>query len=64
MEVGALQLSLNFVLILQPLLLHPNVVQVFGVSLDGPQPVIILEYCAGGINRIKSNHKHSSQFFI
>jgi hypothetical protein len=28
---------------------HPNVVQMFGVSLDGPQPVIILEYCAGGI---------------
>jgi hypothetical protein len=21
----------------------------FGVSLDGPQPVIVLEYCAGGI---------------
>jgi hypothetical protein len=29
----------------------------FGVSLDGPQPVIVLEYCAGGIksNQIKSN---------
>jgi len=27
---------------------HPNVVQMFGVSLDGPQPVIILEYCTGG----------------
>jgi hypothetical protein len=28
----------------------------FGVSLDGPQPVIVLEYCAGGIksNQIKS----------
>lgn len=31
---------------------HPNVVQMFGVSLDGPQPVIVMEYCAGGI---KSN---------
>jgi hypothetical protein len=31
---------------------HPNVVQVFGISLDGPQPVIVMEYCAGGI---KSN---------
>jgi serine/threonine protein kinase len=41
---------------------HPNVVQVFGVSLDGPQPVIVLEYCAGGI---KSNLiTNSSQFFI
>jgi hypothetical protein len=28
---------------------HPNVVQMFGVSLDGPQPVLVLEYCAGGI---------------
>jgi serine/threonine protein kinase len=27
---------------------HPNVVQVFGVSLDGPQPVIVMEYCTGG----------------
>jgi hypothetical protein len=28
---------------------HPNVVQVFGVSLDGPQPVLVMEYCAGGV---------------
>jgi len=27
---------------------HPNVVHLFGVSLDGPQPVIVMEYCAGG----------------
>jgi serine/threonine protein kinase len=27
---------------------HPNVVHVFGISVDGPQPVIILEYCGGG----------------
>jgi predicted Ser/Thr protein kinase len=27
---------------------HPNVVQMFGISLDGPQPIIILEYCAEG----------------
>jgi len=27
---------------------HPNVVQLLGASLDGPQPVIILEFCAGG----------------
>jgi serine/threonine protein kinase len=27
---------------------HPNVVQLFGVSLDGPQPVIVMEYCTGG----------------
>lgn len=27
---------------------HPNVVQVFGISRDGPHPVLILEYCDGG----------------
>jgi serine/threonine protein kinase len=27
---------------------HPNIVQVLGVSVDGPHPLIMLEYCAGG----------------
>jgi serine/threonine protein kinase len=27
---------------------HPNVVQVYGVSQDGPQPVLVMEYCGGG----------------
>jgi hypothetical protein len=27
---------------------HPNVVQMFGISIDGPQPIIVMEYCAGG----------------
>jgi serine/threonine protein kinase len=27
---------------------HPNVVQFYGVSIDGPQPIIVLEYCAEG----------------
>ena len=27
---------------------HPNVVQMLGVSSDGPYPVMILEYCDGG----------------
>lgn len=27
---------------------HPNVVQVFGISRDGPHPVLILEFCDGG----------------
>jgi serine/threonine protein kinase len=40
---------------------HPNVVQMFGVSLDGPQPVIVLEYCAGGI---ANSIAHSLQFFL
>jgi predicted Ser/Thr protein kinase len=27
---------------------HPNVLQVLGVSTDGPSPAIIMEYCPGG----------------
>jgi len=27
---------------------HPNVVRLYGVSIDGPQPIIVMEYCAGG----------------
>jgi serine/threonine protein kinase len=44
---------------------HPNVVRLFGVSLDGPQPVIVLEYCSGGTidsNQIKSSNPHRSSF--
>jgi serine/threonine protein kinase len=27
---------------------HPNVVQTFGISVDGPLPYIVLEFCGGG----------------
>jgi len=27
---------------------HPNVVQVLGLSVDGPQPIIVMEFCPGG----------------
>jgi serine/threonine protein kinase len=27
---------------------HPNVVGMYGVSIDGTQPIIVMEYCAGG----------------
>jgi hypothetical protein len=27
---------------------HPNIVQMLGISMTGPQPTIVLEYCAGG----------------
>jgi serine/threonine protein kinase len=47
---------------------HPNVVQVFGVSLDGPQPAIIMEYCAGGSldkilfdSKVKLNEEYKIQ---
>jgi serine/threonine protein kinase len=51
---GRLHLSLwygvdCFVLFPRTLPPHPNVVQVYGVSIDGPQPVIVMEYCPGGL---------------
>jgi serine/threonine protein kinase len=27
---------------------HPNIVQILGVSVDGPHLVMIIEYCDGG----------------
>jgi serine/threonine protein kinase len=27
---------------------HPNVVQVYGISIDRPQPVLVMEYCPEG----------------
>jgi predicted Ser/Thr protein kinase len=35
----------NLMITLPP---HPNVVQMYGVSIDGTQPIIVMEYCAGG----------------
>jgi serine/threonine protein kinase len=28
---------------------HPNVVQMFGVCIEGSQPIIVIEYCSGGL---------------
>jgi hypothetical protein len=42
---------------------HPNVVQMFGVSLDGPQPVIVLEYCGGGIDTNQIKFDGEENFF-
>jgi serine/threonine protein kinase len=33
---------------------HPNVVRVFGVSIDGVQPIIVMEYCDAGIHSSSS----------
>ncbi len=35
----------NFQLSIPP---HPNIVQLLGVSIDGPQPLVVLEYCNEG----------------
>jgi hypothetical protein len=40
---------------------HPNVVQVFGVSLDGPQPVIVMEYCTGGIHTERERKRENTK---
>jgi serine/threonine protein kinase len=29
---------------------HPNVVQIFGVCIEGTQPIIVMEYCPGGLS--------------
>jgi hypothetical protein len=34
----------------------------FGVSLDGPQVVVVLEYCAGGNTHTKHTHTHITHF--
>lgn len=35
----------NFQLAIPP---HPNIVQLLGISVDGPQPLVVLEYCNEG----------------
>jgi len=37
--------EVNLMISLPP---HPNVVRMYGVSIDGTQPIIVMEYCAGG----------------
>jgi serine/threonine protein kinase len=46
---------------------HPNVVQVFGVCIEETQPIIVMEYCSGGLSvnemeryRKKRRYKHIS----
>jgi hypothetical protein len=32
---------------------HPNIVQLLGISMDGPQPLVVLEYCdEGSLDRL------------
>jgi hypothetical protein len=42
--------GLNILFLCRELPPHPNVVQMFGVSSNGSQYVIVMEYCAGGIS--------------
>jgi hypothetical protein len=38
---------------------HRNVVRMFGVSIDGTQPIIVMEYCDAGIH-----FSSSSQYIL
>jgi len=42
---------------------HPNVVQVYGMSIDGVEPVLVMEYCAGGSleNLLCSSGQHLTE---
>jgi serine/threonine protein kinase len=39
--------EVNLMISLPP---HPNVVQLFGVCIEGTQPIIVMEYCSGGLS--------------
>jgi serine/threonine protein kinase len=45
---------------------YPNVVQMFGVCIEETQPIIVMEYCSGGLSvnmREKQTNKHISIYF-
>jgi serine/threonine protein kinase len=48
---------------------HPNVVQMFGVCIEGTQPIIVMEYCSGGLSinmretNTQTNKQHISIYF-
>jgi hypothetical protein len=45
---GRIEEFMNEVKLLIEVPPHPNIVQMLGISMTGPQPTIVLEYCAGG----------------
>jgi hypothetical protein len=32
---------------------HPNIVQMFGACVNGPEMILVLEYCGGGTKHIQ-----------
>lgn len=41
---------------------HPNIVQLLGVSIDGPQPLVVLEYCnEGSLDRLFDSDEQVSR---
>jgi serine/threonine protein kinase len=45
---------------------HPNVVQMFGVCIEGTQPIIVMEYCSGGlsVNMRETNKQTHLNLFL
>jgi serine/threonine protein kinase len=43
---------------------HPNVVQMFGVCIEGSQPIIVMEYCSGGLSVNKRNKQTNTFHFV
>jgi serine/threonine protein kinase len=43
---------------------HPHVVQVYGISIDGPQPVLVMEYCAGGNQSSHFHYQNKTVFWL
>jgi serine/threonine protein kinase len=40
---------------------HPNVVQMFGVCIEGTQPIIVMEYCSGGFQSTNKRDKQTNK---
>jgi serine/threonine protein kinase len=45
-EINEFMREMNLMISIPP---HRNVVRMFGVSIDGTQPIIVMEYCDSGI---------------
>jgi serine/threonine protein kinase len=54
-ELNEFMREMNLMISIPP---HRNVVRMFGVSIDGTQPIIVMEYCDAGI------HSSSSQYIL
>jgi serine/threonine protein kinase len=51
-EMDEFMREMNLMISIPP---HRNVVRMFGVSIDGTQPIIVMEYCDGGIHSSSSS---------
>jgi len=65
METSKIQEFLAEASIMLSLRPHPNVLQIFGVSVDGPHPAIVVEFCLkGSLDKIVYGSETISQEFV